>query len=114
MTNTPQTEPLSLLDGVEPDARLNVEDQRTFGITRSLYGAEVRKLPVGDYQLYTREKLEPVIEALLEAQRAKYEARIEANRKQVLLDVLSLCESLDNKEHIVETLKYVLNHMARR
>jgi hypothetical protein len=79
MINTTQTD---LLDGVEPDARLDVEDQHTFGITRSLYGAEVRKLRVGDYQLYSRE----TVEALLIA-----------HRKQVLLGLADYVDLYENR-----------------
>jgi hypothetical protein len=87
MTNTPQTEPLSLLDGVEPDfiwhkaESGNSDEDDIFDVD----GVSADDCP-NCHNLYSRETLEPVIEALLEAQRAEYEARIEANRKEVLLE----------------------------
>jgi hypothetical protein len=102
MTNTPQTEPMSLLDGVEPDgfAQYPERGQKLFTCIRT------KPEP---YTIYATLFTDPIIflskvEALLEAQRAEYEARIDANRKQVLLEVMELVRK--NPSRIVlETLR---------
>jgi hypothetical protein len=53
----------------------------------------------------------PNIEHLSIPETAYFEM-MRAYRKQVLLEAAELCERLDNKEHIVKTLRYELRRMA--
>jgi hypothetical protein len=88
------TTQLSFLDGVEPDAWIS--EIRCIGpeYGKRLYGKlPIQSLQSGYYvhsKLYSRE----TVEALLEAQRAEYEARIDANRKEVLLEAADRCGKL--------------------
>jgi hypothetical protein len=75
MTNTAQTEPLSLLDGVEPDWYGNANSLK-YHKTALVSTFET----VGASGLYSRE----TVEALLEA-----------NRKQVLLEAAERFESME-------------------
>jgi hypothetical protein len=97
MTNTTQTEPLSLLDGVEPDFIWHKAESGNSDEDDIFDGDEV---PAADcpncHNLYSQEKLEPVIKARLEAQRAEYEARIDANRKEVLLESAEHFENMNS------------------
>jgi hypothetical protein len=88
MTNTPQTEPLSLLDGVEPDfwirKMLDICGGEVvgFSLTKDGFVDEDIAGTTEDLPHYSCE----TVKTLLAAQRAEYEARIEANRREVLLE----------------------------
>jgi hypothetical protein len=90
MTNTTQT---NLLDGVEPDCWRYETVRGTYRYRGPCinFDKDYNSLkPVG---LLTFKR----VEALLEAQRAEYEARIEAHRKQVLLWLADYVDLYENR-----------------
>jgi hypothetical protein len=94
MTNILQrdTTQQSLLDGVEPIGEIYQDLNTLQPAFRFLsvfkYTSSVGVNPM--VTCYSRE----TVEALLEAQRAEYEARIDAKRKQVLLEAAEVCRNL--------------------
>jgi hypothetical protein len=87
MTNTTQTD---FLDGVEPDCWRYSSANGIYRYRGPCANFDKDYKALKPVALYSRE----TVEALLEAQRAEYEARIEAHRKQVLLEAAERCVKL--------------------